>query len=447
MVPLVFAVCGGLILWAVIWGRRFERRERRIKLGAAPFAGKWHLHVTPALIPAVLLAVVLVGAGRFLLPRLNDRLVLLWSALSAVVFAFSLAAADGLSAVLAPVVDRTEYWANLANMPSGAKMLRSYSSYDFLVQRSVHLKGHPPGFILLLKGLAAIGLSAPWVAGALSFLGIAVTVVAVGLTTRILGGPFAMRRMLPFFTVAPFLVWMATSADAFYTGVASAGVAFAGVGVARVRTRGQLMFGFVAGLLLGSALFLTYGAATLAPLVVAVLFAACQQPVRPVFQRVLRVGGSAVVGVALVFAAFWTQGFLWFRGLRVTNKFYWDGSAYFRTWTYFLLANVAVLIIAVGPAVIAGIVTLRNRRLWVLVGSAIVCLLIAESSQYAKGEVERIWLLFMPWLVPATAALTMTAFTEHSSSVGEQPAPAPFRWLAVQAALAVILQSVLRSKW
>jgi methylthioxylose transferase len=138
---------------------------------------------------------------------------------------------------------------------------------------------------------------------------------------------------------------------------------------------------------------------------------------------------------------FYHFGFWWFDGLRLTNKFYWIGSAYFRTWTYFLLGNVAVLLIAIGPAVIAGIASLRDRNLWPLVGGALLCVTIAEASQYSKGEVERIWLLFMPWLVPAVASLRQ----DHATLRGEFVIPT--KWLACQGVLALALQMALRSKW
>ena len=434
-VAAVYALSSLLIAWSVVWGRRFERRERRIKLGAAPFVGRWHVHVTPALLAVLLVVAAQVLAGRVLLPRLCDRLVLLWSAVAAVIFAFALAAADGFSAVLAPVVDPNEYWSNLIDLPPAATMLRRFNTYDFLVVRSVHLRGHPPGFILLLKGLRTIGLGAPWVAGALSFIGVAMLVCAVGVTTRVVAGSPAMRRMLPFLTVAPFAVWLGTSADALYSGVAATGIACVAIGVRRERTRAQLAFGSAAGVILGSALFLTYGAATLAPLVVAVAI------VPRNFRRTFRVGLAVIGGMVAVYLGFSANGFSWFRGLRLTNKFYWNGSAYFRTWTYFLLANIAVLLVALGPAVVAGIATLREARVWIVVGGALVCLLIAEGSQYSKGEVERIWLLFMPWLVPATAVLGVRRAADDAS------VPVPIGWLIAQVTFAIVLQVTLRSKW
>jgi hypothetical protein len=53
---------------------------------------------------------------------------------------------------------------------------------------------------------------------------------------------------------------------------------------------------------------------------------------------------------------------------------------------------------------------------------------VADLSQLARGEVERIWLPFVPWLALA--------------------APGDRRgWLAVQVAVALALQSLLVSPW
>ena len=357
------------------------------------------------------------------------------SGVAAAAFAFALAAADGLSGVLAPVVDPTEYWANLSTLPKASDLLLLHSTEDFLVDRSVHMKGHPPGFVLLLKGLAAIRLGKPWVTAALSYMGIALMVVAVLLTVRTVVGPEAMRRCAPFLVLAPFAVWLGTSADAFYAGIASCSIACGVIGIRAERWVHRVALGAATGFLFGSTLFLTYGAATLCPLMGIVILSG----VRRRYSALVEFALPALVfltGVAAVFNYF---GFWWFDGLRLTNKFYWVGSAYFRTWTYFLLANIAVLAVAVGPAVIVGIVWLRDRRVWLIVGGAIACITLAELSQYSKGEVERIWLLFMPWLVPATVSLAPSGPTGNDRAVRV--------WLCVQATLAIALQATLRSKW
>ena len=58
-------------------------------------------------------------------------------------------------------------------------------------------------------------------------------------------------------------------------------------------------------------------------------------------------------------------------------------------------------------------------------------MLAADLSGLSRGENERIWLLFVPWLLVATAGLT-----QHRRA-----------WLAGQLAVALTLQLVLRSPW
>ena len=74
--------------------------------------------------------------------------------------------------------------------------------------------------------------------------------------------------------------------------------------------------------------------------------------------------------------------------------------------------------------------------MWVLVGGGMLALGLAHASQHSKGEVERIWLLFFPWLVLGCVGLYRS---RHRWVV-------PL-WLAVQAGGAIGLQAALVSKW
>jgi len=424
--------CAIVVAVSVVWGRHVQA-DPRVKLGAAPLVGRWHVRFGWSLIPAVLLAAAVVWWG----PRLAARMRFAWLAASAAVagcaFTLLLAASDGLGHVLDPVVHPTEYWANLATLPGASTMLHHYGTIQFLLPYSVHAKGHPPGFLLLLKALAAIGLGHPWAAGALSYVGV-VVVVSAGLSTvRAVAGEAAARASAPFFVVAPYAVWMGTSADAFYAAVGAVGALLTVTGA---RTSGPLFrraaFGVVGGVALGALLELTYGGAVYlaVPLIAGIGVALSSGPARSHLRAISEVLLAALVGIGAVFVAFALAGFWWGDGLRVTRTFYWWGTAQFRPAGYFVVGNVAAALIAVGPAVVVGLARLRNKRLWLLVGAGALCIVAADVSQYSKAEVERIWLLFFPWLLPAVAVLSR-----------------PRRWLAAQAALAVGLQVALVSKW
>jgi hypothetical protein len=399
--------------------------DPRVKLGAAPLVGEWRLRLSWRLLPVAVLA----GGAVVWLPGLAARLafrrLLVVVATGASGLALALAASDGGAAVLAPVVHPTEYWANLATLPAASEVLREWG-VDFLLDYSVHVKGHPPGFVLALQALDGIGLGAPWVAGALSFLGAGATAVAVVVGVRRVVSEPAARAVAPFAVVVPYLVWMGTSADAVFTAVTAWGLVAAVAALQATTTAARRILAAVAGTALAGALFLTYGTAMFLVLVVAVVL------LLPGVSRRARaeVAAAASAAAAVVTLAFAAGGFWWFDGLRATQTLYWWGTAQFRPGSYFWYANLAAAMIAVGPAVVVGVASLRARAVWLLVGGALTALVLADLSQYSRAEVERIWLLFFPWLVPAVVALRR-----------------PRAWLAVQAVVTVGLQATLVSKW
>ena len=420
--PLLAVV---VVTVSVVWGWHVQA-DPNVKLGAAPLVGRWHLRFGPSLVPAALLAALVVWRGQAWAHRLRFRCVLAATAAASVAFTLLLAASDGFGHVLDPVVHPTEYWANLATLPDAATMLRHYASVPFLVHYSVHAKGHPPGFLLLLKALAAVGLGHPWVTGALSYVGVAAVAVAVPYTMFVVAGVDVARRVAPFMVVAPFAVWMGTSADAFYSGVGATGVALAVTALRRRPSWSRVAIGVAAGVNLGTLLFLTYGAAPFLLLVVAVAVSVASRRRR----TLLIIGVAATAGLLAVVGAFRLAGFWWLDGWRTTRAFYWGGTAHFRPAAYFAVANIGAALIAIGPATVVALSRLVNARVWVVVGAAALCIAAADASQYSKAEVERIWLLFYPWLLPATVALGLRR-----------------RWLAAQALLALGLQVALVSKW
>jgi hypothetical protein len=119
--------------------------------------------------------------------------------------------------------------------------------------------------------------------------------------------------------------------------------------------------------------------------------------------------------------------------LAATRARYHAGVASRRPYDVFLLVNVACLAIATGPVIAVALARLRDRRTWWLVGGAVGALGIAALSGMSKGEVERIWLPFSIWLLPAGAAL---ATSRH-----------PSRWLAAQLTFAIGVQTLVRSPW
>lgn len=92
-----------------------------------------------------------------------------------------------------------------------------------------------------------------------------------------------------------------------------------------------------------------------------------------------------------------------------------------------------------GASVVAAAPRLRSHRYarltdpaTVLTLCAAACIVLADVSQMSKGEVERIWLPFVPWLLLGTALLTDTWRR---------------RSLALQVLTAVAVQSLVFSRW
>ncbi|MEZ5267201.1 MAG: hypothetical protein R2789_01070 [Microthrixaceae bacterium] len=76
---------------------------------------------------------------------------------------------------------------------------------------------------------------------------------------------------------------------------------------------------------------------------------------------------------------------------------------------------------------------LRDRRLWWLSGSALAGVALADLSAMSKGEVERIWLPAVPWVLVATASIRTTRNRRF--------------WAVVTMGLTVLLQWKLRPAW
>ena len=287
---------------------------------------------------------------------------------------------------------------------------------------SVHVQGHPPGFLLFLSFLDHLGLANAPVVATIEIAGGALAVPAVLIGVRAVAGEATARAAWPFVAAAPLAIWIATSADALYAGVAAWAIALVILATVRHDRRGDWL-AVAGGVLFGVTAFLSYGLVLLAVIPIGIA----------VHRRSLRPLVLATLGATLVFAAFALAGFWWFAGLAATRARYWDGVASRRPYDVFLLVNLACLAIATGPAVAVAMARLRDRRTWWLVGGALAAVGLAAVSGMSKGEVERIWLPFSIWLLPAGAAL---AASRHSS-----------RWLAVQLAFTIGVQTLVHSPW
>ncbi len=432
---LVVGVAAWVLWWSIANGRMEQRTNLDVKLGAAPLVGRndtdgWVWRWGWSLAGAALVAVVVAtSCWQGWWWRVRQRWALLAIGLGAMIFACLLALSDGLDGLRYGAAHDTEYLINLRYTPPAGRFLRTFvSQIDFY---SVHARGHPPGYLLILKMLHFVGLRGVWPVVVMSMLATGVAAIAVALAVRAIAGDEWMRRVGPLLIVAPYAIWMMTSGDAVFTCVAALGVAAVAEGANR-RRRQALGFGVAAGLLFGFLLFLTYLGAVMLVIPAALLVVAIVQRQRGVWM--LLIGGVAA-GLAVV-GLFWIAGFWWFDGVAETKDQYHAGSAQFRDWSYFAIGNIGAALFALGPVTVVGLGTLRNRRMWLLVASASVALLASHLSRYTKGEVERIWLLFYPWLAIAAAGLVVRSRRWSGASL-----------VLVQAGGAIVLQAALQSKW
>lgn len=496
---VALTIAAALVSWATIWGRRVQKNPD-VKLGAAPLVGQWKFRPSIGYLMPIGLALLVIVA----LPRLYVRLQTRWVVLSSVglsaAFTTALAGADGRVAMLAPVVHPTEYWYWLDKFPPVRQMLSVYDEYDFILNFSTHIKGHPPGYVLLLKGLAALGLAKPWIVASLSYVSAGLVAGSVLVVARRFGSAKFTRKAAPFLILAPYGVWMGTSADAVFSALVAMGAAGIALAATSQRRNRKIGFAFIAGLLLGASFYSSWGTVTCGPIIIAALWCGstwststgsestgCSSlslpthkaendpnllsegkqtskiTIRQRFVNIAPVTFAAVGGIAAIAAGMTALGYNWFAGIGLTRRLYWKGTAQFRPWRYFLVGNLGAVLIALGGVAIIGMGTLgfgriRTRsstssasshnttanslsedtsnggtglrwlRVFVLAG--FICVLAADFSQYSKGEVERIWLPFMPWLTLPAAILARHRF-----------------WLILQACTAIGIQVMLISKW
>lgn len=415
-----------LFATAVIWGRRLQAGGADLLLGAVPLFGRWHIRLTAWAIPAALVALVATVAGPAAVRRLRWGQLLVATAAATVAWALVLALVDGPGGVTDPLFGRGQYMPFLPRITDVGHLVRTY--VERLPAYPVHVRGHPPGMLLVLVALRGAGLGgAGWAAG-LTIAAYAGGVVALLITVRLLAGERPARLAAPFIAFAPAAIFVATTGDAFFAGVALVGVALFTASTERRDRVGDLLAAS-AGVTLGAALFLSYGLVLVA--VPVVVIAVLRQRRRPFL--------IAAAGVAAIMAAFLAAGFWWVDGLRATGEQYRLSIAKTRPYGYFLLADLAVFGVIVGPATIASLARLGRRagpRWRVVPVIGLTMLVLADLSGLSKAEVERIWL----FLVPPVAATTALLARPGSDVVRRG-------WLALQVIAGLILQIALRTPW
>lgn len=389
-------------------------------LDAPPLTGVFRGRITPWVLAPIGVAVVVVWLAPRFAREWSWRRLLIAATAGAVLWALALALVRGPGWVLRPVGSPLDYLTAVPAVGSPGAFLSTFTGR--IAAYPSHVRSHPPGMVLLLWGMGKAGLGGAGWAAALDILGGALAVPAVMVAVREIGSEAKVRAVGPFLVLAPAALWVATSADALYAGVGAWAVALIVLATGREGRRGVVLAA-AGGVLFGIGIFLSYGLVLVALIPISVAWS----------RRAWRVLPIAAGGVAVVAVLFAVAGFWWLDGLLATREQYALGIARYRPAAFFLVANLAALAVAVGPATATGLAHLRDRRLWLLVGPALAAVAVADVSGMSKGEVERIWLPFAMWMLVACAPLARS--------------PRSRAWLGSQALVAVAVQVGVRTPW
>jgi hypothetical protein len=401
-----------------------RRLDLRVGVPGAPFTGEYRVKVEvgTVLAPAVALA-VLVAVRAGIVERLGWRRLLGVSYVAALAWSIALAVVDGGNGLAFPIANAAEY---LHDVPAVGHAPGRFV-HDFVANvphYSVATRTHPPAPVLLLWALRRLGLTHPAVLGmVVTALGCA-TVPAVAVAMRSLAGERAARRLLPVLVLAPYAVWVAVSMD----GVTAALCAvFVALGVVASEPGRGWRWAIGSGLALGVAALFSYAVGWLAAIPLVVCF------VRRRATTIAFIGAGALVPVAV----FRALGFVWPDGLTAAQADWSIRVGPYRSWLLWAVLDLVVLVIACGPHVVTAARRIRRTPAWPFVLGAGIGVGFAIGSGLARGEVERSWLPFYPWLlVPVTG----------TDDEGE-PARPSLVLLALGAAAAIVIESVLRSAW
>jgi methylthioxylose transferase len=420
-----------LVGWALLivvsnrWGEWLLDRGAATRILAPPLIGRFQFGPDRGFDLLVVLAPLAVVWTAIFVPRwaqaMSIRSLLRVSPFVAGAFAVALALVSGWYWLQRPMELPGHYVNDVALVQGPFDFLAGF--VDRIDSYGTHVRGHPPGFVLLLWVLDRIGFAGSGWAAVFSITGGALAVPAVLVTTREVAGETNARAAAPFVMVAPVALYVATTADAFFAGVAGWAVAALVLATGRTGRRSDRL-ALVGGFLAGCSVMLSYGLVLIGTIPLAV--AISRRRLRPIL-----VGAGAALAVV---ASFRLAGFDWFAGLSATRREYLESVASERPYWYFLVANLAALCIVLGPATIVGLARLRDSHAWLLVGGGLAAVALANLSGMSKGEVERIWLPFAVWILPAAATLA----TSRRSTTG---------WLAVQASFAAAVQLGVRTHW
>ena len=302
-----------------------------------PLHGLWRPNLFgPGTLPALAIALLGWRYAADLAERMPWRRLLAASYVGSLAWLMSLAFVDGRSGISRVLGNPYEYLRTARGVGDVPHLLSTYVEripYTAEDNWPTHVAGHPPGTLLFFVGLVRVGLGGDFAAGMVVTVLSATTVVAVLVTLRALDAEEWGRRAAPFLVLTPAAVFMAVSADALIGAVVAWGLACLALATRR------RWWAVPAGLLLGTAVMMSYGMPLMGVLALAVLVAARSW-------RPLPVAAVSALAVVLGFAAL---GFWWWDAFPVLRERYYDGIAQDRPISYWWYGNLACLAVSAGP--------------------------------------------------------------------------------------------------
>ncbi len=399
----------------------------RLGTASPPFTGRFRFKLDPGTALAPVVAIVVLAAARRGLPdRLSWPGLLGAGYLAAVGWAVGLALVDGGNGLAAPVSDPTGY---LPDVPAVGTDVVAFLR-DFAASAGSHTvatRQHPPGPVLLLWALGRVGITAPAALGLVVTLIGCASVPLVAVAVRSLCGELAARRLLPLLVLAPYAVWLAVSLDAVTLTLGAACVA---CGLVGSEPRRSSLWAVAAGLLLGVGALFSYSVAWLGATVLVGNFVRR----RPWLNLVG--GAAALVPLLLAQAA----GFTWSDGLTAAQADFSLRVGPHRSWLLWGFLDLLLLGIACGPVLAAALRKIRRTPGWPFLVGALLAVGFAIASGLSRGEVERSFLPFFPWLLVPAVAPEPAADSAGAAST-------PLLLVTLGAITAIGLEAVLRTAW
>jgi hypothetical protein len=420
---LALVVWTGLVLLGRLWGIYLEATGTRLILYTPPVLGGYREVIPLSLGLPIVTATAMIFGLPPLARRWSWRATLALGTISALVWWIALALVDGIEGL----TDGLAWSSEMANVePMVSAHPKSWLSgfTAGVMNDGIQVRAHPPGLPLLLGVMNRWGMPGSGWAVAVTLVVAASSIAAVLITVRELGGEESARRALPFVVLSPAAIWIATSFDALFMGVAAWYIALF-VLACRRRSRPLTadLCAVGAGVAAAITIQMSYGLVLMGCIAVAIA----------IHRRVWRPLVISTLVALTATVAFVPFGFWWLGGLGATRNAYY-ALGLDRPYPYFLLADISVLALVVGPAVFVAATRRPPRGLGALLIGAVAAMVIADLSGLSTGEVERIWLPFAIWLVPAAAGLGPKMWATRG-------------WLALQVTSALVLTMYIRTFW